>query len=350
MSIICLENKKIQLYTYSMSVEAVAMPWGFAKRFQTRVDTAPSARTETPTTTIPTIEGGFVETKTLEVSGRNFQAYTITPNPSVEPQGRILFASGWRTQVATHNEFLLRLVQAGFTVSTFDNNFTQGDPDVIKNADRAFNNGRHPVIEFVKAKALETTLHAFPSADPQEEVGIVAQSEGTIYSALATLANRNLFSYWIQINAAGLAKRTSIPGIITKGSIEALNCHLNHLWPSTETKTNPLDVVKYVTNNLKVAVPELRAIATMRTQRIVEYVKNGGIPTGLVNGRRDKLFPIRNVRSHIDEGLFDHVSEVDGAHEISTNPEGYAEQTLVTIAELRAQRGTQQQNVWDAVA
>jgi pimeloyl-ACP methyl ester carboxylesterase len=329
-----------------MSAEALQLPLGPSQGALRRLtdrfglkDTAATPRLADRIDVIPPlmIEAATVEHKSLQVFGRRIETYHITPNADIPPQGRIFFANGWRVSVRDNKEYIRHLVQAGYTVTSFDNDVTRGDITDIKAADQELQQrGKHSKIAFIKATAVREALQAFP-LEPDKKASIVAHSEGTIYSGLAAALDPEKFNCFIQINSAGHAKQTSIPGIIVKGGYESVRSNQSG---SRAQDSEPLiaatDIVKYVLRNFPIAIAELRTIAGTSTNRLVKYLQEEKIQTGCIWGRKDRLFPGRNLRKHIENGLFTHTSEVpDGTHDLSSSPVAYAKKTIEMIDEMR---------------
>lgn len=288
-----------------------------------------------PTITHLTHHGASVDIESIRVDGRSTQAYQITPPPHVEPQGRLFVANGWRSSVGHQHEYILNLIQAGFTVTSFDNNFTHKDTAEAKLADVRMRSKRKThAIEHVKAAAVLETFTTFPKL-PWEEVAIAAHSEGSIYGTYAATELQDQADYLILVNPAIAAKRSSVPGIVTKAAYET---YMNKVSSQTSDDTAHVsDVVAYILENPLTGVPELSAAAKARdTQRIADLRKNGML-TANVHGDRDKIFPLRNMRRH--RNLFDVVTVVqNGAHEIVSNPNGYANAVIETHSLLREKR------------
>lgn len=322
-----------------MTAEAFSKPLGFGgakNRFLSR--SAPSLARETEVVQeIPPlhIPDATVEAQSLQVFGRRIDAYHVTPDDAT-PNGRIFLANGWRGRVQGQRTFIAHLAEAGYSVTTFTNDFTRGDREKIREADSRLNTREFPKIAFVKAAAVRAVLDMFPVEQPEKPMGIVAHSEATIYAGIAAndLVDPDFF---IQINAAGHARRKTLPSLFLNGIRESIQTLAAVDEKVLAEKVLPKEVVIYIRNNILLARQELRAIRHINTDKLVEHIHNLGLPTAYIGGNRDKIFPSRHMDRVIEQGIFDYVGNVKhGAHELCTAPREYAQEVLAAIDSFEA--------------
>lgn len=326
-----------------MTAEALPRPGGMhgfmegvKGRFSPRT-TPVSSREFEAAHEVPPLEiaHGTVQTRTLEVMGRQVDAYHVTPDPDIAYKGRLFLASGWRSKVPGQKDFIARLVESGYAVTTFTNDFTRGDREAIREADKKLDTRGLPKIPFVKAAAVKEAIDAFTTDQEDEKVGIIAHSEATIYAGIAAKDFVDA-QFLIQINSAGHAKKSTFVGLMAKGVRESIqNRKAEDTDPediNPKEKVSPSGVISYVRRNTALARQELLAIRQMNTDRLIEYLHDKGLPTGYIKGIRDKLFPHSYMERVIAKGIFNFVGEVpDGAHEICSDPNGYAMEVLAAI-------------------
>jgi hypothetical protein len=281
------------------------------------------------------IPGATVEGRTINVHGRSIDAYNVTPTTDEPLKGRLFLANGWRGRASGNHAFIRHLTDSGFEVTTFTNDFTKGDKDTIREADEQLDTKGMPKITFVKAAAIGATLDAFPVTSVIERPGIVAHSEATIYAGIAAAAKDVDPAYFIQINSAGHAKKTSLPSMAYKGMRETMQ-HTELETDEIKERVAASDVIGYVREHRALARDELRGIRLISTDRLVEHLHEGGLPTAHIVGSQDIIFPKRQFNKLVKKGIFDYVGEVEsGAHEISSSPQGYAREVLSAIGHFQ---------------
>lgn len=333
-----------------MTAEAISRPPGFVDGARRRVWPIRAAQASPREIEVAQelpplkIHHGSVDSQAITVLGRKLDVYHAIPTQDIAPIGRILLANGWRSKVPGQHEFIDRLVEAGYSVTTFTNDFTRGDREKIREADNQLDTRTLPKIAFVKAAAVHEALKAFPSEQPDERVGIVAHSEATIYAGIAA-TTVNEPDFFIQINSAGHARKLSLPRMLINGVMESIHNRETSTRVDPEKKVSPGEVVMYIRQNFSLAHQELVSMRVLGTDRLVEHLHEHGLPTAYIGGTRDRVFPRRDMDRVIERGIFDYVGDVpNGAHEICSDPNGYADEVLTAIDSFGALQKEREQS------
>ncbi|MGH9856330.1 MAG: serine aminopeptidase domain-containing protein, partial [Acidobacteriota bacterium] len=284
------------------------------------------------------IEAATVTRDTLHVQGLSVVTTKIFPDNPQTDQWTI-FGPGFFGTAERQRHFLSQLAQKGYPIVTFDNKLT-GHIENEKNA-----SDKPPsTTELVQAAIVLATLDTLPATETAKGVNAIFHSQAAIYGSLAaTMDPDHRIGNIVYVNPK--ARQMTRPRLYMRGIHEALTSKITTGTENTtleNSSSSGLQRIREVVQNTwrtrDISLPQLSSIAHSATRELLMQVHDAGIGVGIVWGEQDKIFLPRESQRIFTRQPVDGFGYVQGHHEISTNPQGYAQKIHTVFERLHARQ------------
>ncbi len=240
----------------------------------------------------------------------------------------ILFAPGWRETPELQKECLFEVYSSGRRVITLIH---------TKKLSIISKQKEYPDVELQKAETLLEIL----SAKSIEKVDVITHSEGALNVAIAASLKPKQFRNLVLVAPAGLSGTNSIANI-TVGFIKHITQDgaLPLITRKVQIKSHreKINILK----NASLALKEGKAIAAYDIHPLLLNLKKKGVRTAVLVGKKDTVFPLKKVKSHLsklsDDARFgfDVFATKPGGHDLYSKPHEIMQQVERMLEELEA--------------
>lgn len=256
------------------------------------------------------------------IGGEDTDIIDARPGGEKCPQP-VLVAPGWGATIHGNSPMLELLTKQGRRVISL-NHPRQGD-DISDSAlalsyslPRAETRKASNLLELLDARGVSADLKA----------DVIAFSEGALNTLIAAYTHPERFRTIVLFAPAGLIGRDSlwnlmhrfraqakkdasvgVPSLRGVEPSEAQRTMMEHMAKTWETEGST-----YVKENIPRALAEMRALASMRVDDMVRFVRAAGVKVVVVTAVDDLIFPAKKMAERMPKDSLDGFLAVRGAH------------------------------------